>query len=97
MAKTQEPSRGKPFVTSRVKNLTLCVVFTRILTDVRKARPTTPLTGFYVPLLPKPQHDAAFAVTDAGAENTGKGIELLHFLAQVVAHQLDTYLKDLAI
>ncbi|MDE3060235.1 MAG: DUF484 family protein [Pseudomonadota bacterium] len=39
----------------------------------------------------------AFGVRHKDRFHPGQGIELLHFLAQVVAHQLDSYLKDLAI
>lgn len=39
----------------------------------------------------------AFGVRHKGRFHTGQGIELLHFLAQIVAHQLDRYLDDLMI
>lgn len=38
----------------------------------------------------------AFGVRHKDRFHTGQGIELLHFLAQIVAHQLDLYLQDLA-
>lgn len=38
----------------------------------------------------------AFGVRDKGHFHPGQGIELLHFLAQIVAHQLDVYLQELA-
>lgn len=39
----------------------------------------------------------AFGVRHKDRFHPGQGIELLHFLAQIVAHQLDMYLNDLAI
>jgi len=39
----------------------------------------------------------AFGVRHKDRFHPGQGIELLHFLAQIVAHQLDRYLNDLAI
>jgi uncharacterized protein YigA (DUF484 family) len=39
----------------------------------------------------------AFGVRHKDRFHPGQGIELLHFLAQIVAHQLDMYLKDMAI
>lgn len=39
----------------------------------------------------------AFGVRHAGRYHSGQGVELLHFLAQVVAVQLDRYLIDLSI
>lgn len=39
----------------------------------------------------------AFGVRHKGRFHPGQGIELLHFLAQIVAHQLDRYLDDLMI
>jgi uncharacterized protein YigA (DUF484 family) len=39
----------------------------------------------------------AFGVRHKGRFHSGQGIELLHFLAQIVAHQLDRYLDDLMI
>lgn len=37
----------------------------------------------------------AFGVRYKDRFNPGQGLELLHFLARIVAHQLDTYLSDL--
>jgi uncharacterized protein len=37
----------------------------------------------------------AFGVRHKDRFHSGQGIELLHFLAQIVAHQLDAYLQDL--
>ena len=44
-------------------------------------------------------HDVllAFGVRHKDRFHPGQGIELLHFLAQIVAHQLDIYLHDLTI
>lgn len=39
----------------------------------------------------------AFGVRHKDRFHPGQGIELLHFLAQIVAHQLDRYLQDLVI
>jgi uncharacterized protein YigA (DUF484 family) len=39
----------------------------------------------------------AFGVRHKDRFHPGQGIELLHFLAQIVAHQLDMYLHDLTI
>lgn len=39
----------------------------------------------------------AFGVRHKDRFHSGQGIELLHFLAQIVAHQLDAYLLDLAV
>ncbi len=39
----------------------------------------------------------AFGVRHKDRFHPGQGIELLHFLAQIVAHQLDIYLHDLTI
>jgi len=39
----------------------------------------------------------AFGVRYKDRFHPGQGIELLHFLAQIVAHQMDRYLQDLAI
>jgi len=39
----------------------------------------------------------AFGVRYKDRFHSGQGIELLHFLAQIVAHQMDMYLHDLAI
>ena len=39
----------------------------------------------------------AFGVRHKDRFHPGQGIELLHFLAQIVAHQMDMYLQDLAI
>jgi len=39
----------------------------------------------------------AFGVRHANRFHPGQGIELLHFLAQIVAHQLDRYLSDLTV
>ncbi len=39
----------------------------------------------------------AFGVRYKDRFHSGQGIELLHFLAQIVAHQMDTYLHDLTI
>lgn len=39
----------------------------------------------------------AFGVRYKDRFHSGQGIELLHFLAQIVAHQLDVYLHDLTI
>jgi len=39
----------------------------------------------------------AFGVRHKDRFHQGQGIELLHFLAQIVAHQLDSYLHDLMV
>jgi uncharacterized protein YigA (DUF484 family) len=39
----------------------------------------------------------AFGVRHKERFHPGQGIELLHFLAQIVAHQMDRYLNDLVI
>lgn len=39
----------------------------------------------------------AFGVRHKERFHSGQGIELLHFLAQIVAHQLDMYLEDLTL
>lgn len=39
----------------------------------------------------------AFGVRHKNRFHAGQGIELLHFLAQIVAHQLDKYLQDLTL
>lgn len=39
----------------------------------------------------------AFGIRRAGHYHAGQGIELLHFLAQIVAHQLDSYLAELSL
>jgi uncharacterized protein YigA (DUF484 family) len=39
----------------------------------------------------------AFGVRHKDRFHSGQGVELLHFLAQIVAHQLDIYLADLTV